>query len=63
MAESASEWPDELYGEDEWPELVKKPDAIYISGGTMFLNLFSDHPVRLGEFRETEIILKRNIED
>jgi hypothetical protein len=52
-------WPDELYDSEEWPDVVKKPDAIYMPGGVMFLDLFTDNPVRLGEFGETEIIPKR----
>lgn len=58
-----ADWPDELYDADEWPDVIKKPDAIYLPGGTMYLNLFSDHPVRLGEFGESEVVLKRGDEE
>lgn len=55
-----NEWPTELFDEDEWPDEVRKPDAIYLPGGVAYLNLFTN-PVRLGEFGETEIIVpKRN---
>jgi hypothetical protein len=55
-------WPTELFDEDEWADETKKPDALYLPGGVMYLNLFSDNPVCLGEFGETEIVPKRKEE-
>jgi hypothetical protein len=62
MAESKDAWPSEMYDEDEWPELIRKPDSIYLPGGLMYTNL-STAPVCLGQFGETEINFKRKGDD
>lgn len=62
MLESKREWPDEIYGDEEWPEFVRKPDALYFPPGVLYLNLSGGDSVRLGEFGESEIVPKRTEE-
>lgn len=46
-------WPTELHDSDEWPELIRKPGAIYFTGGPVFID-----GVYVGECGEIEVILK-----
>jgi len=47
----AEEWPTELHDTNEWAEVIKKPDALYLPPGSVFID-----GAYAGECGETEII-------